>query len=183
LLAWTTGVGWSALASVVALAALIVLYDAKHKQNPVSPLIMGLCRAAVYVTAALAVSRELSPGVLVGAGVLVAYLIGLTYIARAENLRELGHVWPLAFLAVPFFVMHPTDGLSLAIYVLFVLVVAYALLLIKFRQVRGAVTTLIAGISVLDALVIAREGRPGLALAAIGAWFLTRWLHRVVPGT
>lgn len=183
LLAWTTGVGWSALASVVVLAALIVLYDAKHKQNPASPLIMGLCRAAVYVTAALAVSRELSHDVIVGAGVLVAYLIGLTYIARAENLRELGHVWPLGFLAVPFFVMRPTDGLSLAIYVLFVLVVAYALLLIKFRQVRGAVTTLIAGIAVLDALVIAREGQSLLALVAIGLWFLTRWLHRVVPGT
>ena len=182
-LALTTGVGWSAVACVLVLALLIVLYDAKHKQNPIAPLVMGMCRAAVYVTAAYAVSCDLSHDVLVGAGTLVAYLIGLTYIARAENLKDIGQVWPLGFLAVPFFVMRPTDGPSLAIYVLLVLVVAYALLLIKFKQIRGAVTTLIAGICVLDALVIARDGRTWLALVAIGAWFLTRWLHRRVPGT
>ena len=183
LLAITTGIGWSAIGCVLVLALLIILYDAKHKQNPIAPLIMGMCRAAVYVTAAFAVSRDLSHDVLVGAGTLVAYLIGLTYIARAENLKDIGQVWPLAFLVVPFFVMRPTSGVSLAIYVLLVLVVAYALLLIKFKQIRGAVTTLIAGICVLDALVIARNGHTWLALVAVGAWFLTRWLHRKVPGT
>lgn len=181
-LAMTTGIGWGAVASTSALALLIVLYDAKHKGNPLAPLVMGMCRASVYVTAALAVG-DLSQPVLVGAGTLVAYLIGLTYIARAENLKDIGQVWPLGFLVVPFFVMHPTDGISLAIYVLLVLVVAYAMLLIKFRQIRQAVGTLIAGICLLDALVVARDGRTWLALVAIGAWFLTRWLHRRVPGT
>lgn len=182
LMALLTGTGWGAVGTAGILAALILFYDMKHKGNPASPLIMGLCRASVYVTAALAVGA-LSTNVMIGAAVLVAYLIGLTYIARAENLREIGNLWPLAFLAVPFVVMRPTDWMSAACYVLLLLVVAYALLLLRYRQVRSTVITLIAGISVLDALVIAREGRPKLAVVAIGAWFVTRWLQRHVPGT
>jgi 4-hydroxybenzoate polyprenyltransferase len=40
-----------ALASGAVLGALVVLYDAWHKENPLSPVVMGLCRAAVYTTA------------------------------------------------------------------------------------------------------------------------------------
>jgi hypothetical protein len=183
LLALTTGVGWKAVATSGGLALLIVLYDAKHKGNPASPLIMGMCRASVYLTAALAVSSSLPTAVLVGSGLLVAYLIGLTYIARAENLRDIGKLWPLAFLGAPFVVAFPNSWPSAGCYVLLALIVTYALLLIRARQIRSAVVTLIAGISVLDALIIAREGRPSLALVAIGCWFATRWLQRIVPGT
>ena len=42
--------------SGAALAGLIVLYDAHHKGTPLSPLIMGLCRVFVYLTAAFAVA-------------------------------------------------------------------------------------------------------------------------------
>ena len=42
--------------SGVLLAGAIMLYDAWHKANPLSPLVMGLCRVLVYVTAALAVA-------------------------------------------------------------------------------------------------------------------------------
>ena len=35
------------------LIALIVLYDAWHKGNPLSPVLMGACRALVYFVAAL----------------------------------------------------------------------------------------------------------------------------------
>src|SRR5689334_3651974 len=34
------------------LAAVIVLYDIWHKNNPLSPVLMGMCRVLVYVTAA-----------------------------------------------------------------------------------------------------------------------------------
>lgn len=183
LLAAVTGIGWKAVGCAAVLALLIVLYDAKHKDNPASPLVMGLCRAAVYLTAALAVAPALDGHVLTGAGVLVAYLIGLTYIARAENLKSIGNLWPLAFLAVPFIVMRPSDATSIACYVLLAVLVAYALALVHYRHIRAAVGTLIAGISVLDALVIAREGNARLALVAIGAWLLTRRLQRHVPGT
>ena len=37
----------------LALAAAIIFYDWYHKANPLSPVVMGLCRALVYVTAGL----------------------------------------------------------------------------------------------------------------------------------
>ncbi len=182
-LALSTGTGWSAVLAMTGLGSLIILYDSNHKTNPVGPLLMGLCRAAVYITAALAVTRELSPGVLVGAGCLVAYIIGLTYIARQENLSALASWWPLAFLALPFLVALPDRPLAAALYGGFLLWVVRSLALVRRRKIRDAVTALIAGISLLDAMLILREGRPTFAMIAVCAWLLTRALQRYVPGT
>ncbi len=182
-LALSTGTGWSAVLSMTALGSLIVLYDSNHKANPLGPLVMGLCRAAVYITAALAVSRDLPPGVLVGAGCLVAYLIGLTYIARQENLAAMTSWWPLAFLALPFLVAPPHGGIAIVLYIGFACWVLRCLALLRARKIRDAVTGLIAGISLLDAVFILREARPVLAAIAVGAWLLTKGLQRFVPGT
>lgn len=65
-----------------ALAAAIPLYDAWHKGNPLSPLIMGACRALVYVTTALAAGAALSPSILGAALVLLLYVVGLTQLAK-----------------------------------------------------------------------------------------------------
>ena len=43
-------------AAALALAAAIVLYNWHHKENPLGPLVMGLCRVLVYVAAALCVT-------------------------------------------------------------------------------------------------------------------------------
>jgi len=96
------GQGWPPLVAGVALAAAIIYYDMSHKANPLSPVIMGLCRALVYVTAALAVTSGFSSPLLWGAGLVLAYLIGLTYAAKQENLAKVKNVWPLIFLALPF---------------------------------------------------------------------------------
>jgi 4-hydroxybenzoate polyprenyltransferase len=64
------------------LAASIVLYDWYHKGNPLSPFLMGLCRALVYVGAAGAVGAALAPPVLIGAGVMLAYVAGLTLASK-----------------------------------------------------------------------------------------------------
>ena len=88
---------WAALL----LAGVITGYDAWHKANPLSPVVMGLCRVLVYVTAALAVAGRVGPAVAGGALALLCYLIGLTYVAKQENLSEVRHLWPLVFLAAP----------------------------------------------------------------------------------
>ncbi|HUJ60120.1 MAG TPA: UbiA family prenyltransferase [Kofleriaceae bacterium] len=182
-LAFTSGAGWPPVLSAIALGSLIIFYDAHHKQNRWSPLIMGMCRAAVYTTAALLVRRDLCPEVLAGCGLLLAYLIGLTYVARQENLDELTNLWPLAFLAAPFVIARPHDTIGLAIYTGYMLWVFRSLVLIRRRAIREAVTGLIAGISLLDALLIINLGRPGLAIVALAAFFATAALQRVVPGT
>src|SRR5262249_25023546 len=80
------GVAKGALLGGAALAGAIVLYDRWHKQNPLSPVLMGLCRVLVYVTAALAVRGSLPAALLGGAAVLLVYLIGLTYVAKQARL-------------------------------------------------------------------------------------------------
>ncbi len=69
---------WRPVAAGLALAAAIVFYNWHHKNNPLSPLVMGLCRTLVYLTAALAVSAVVPRPVIVAAAVLLCYLMGLT---------------------------------------------------------------------------------------------------------
>jgi 4-hydroxybenzoate polyprenyltransferase len=104
------GFGWRAPAAGALLAAIIVLYDAWHKANPIGPLIMGLCRLLVYLIAGLAAAGALPERLLLAAIVSLCYLIGLTYAAKQESLRRVDNVWPLLFLAVPF-----VYGLPLAV--------------------------------------------------------------------
>jgi hypothetical protein len=177
------GAGWAPIVTSVALGAAIIFYDAYHKQNRFAPLVMGLCRAGVYATAALVVRDDLCPAVWLGIGALIAYLIGLTYVARFENLRSFGSVWPLAFLALPFALALPKTWLSGVLYVgLFVWIIR-ALGLIARGRIRESVGSLIAGISLLDALWIARTGDTKMALVAVGCFVLTNLLQRIVPGT
>lgn len=78
----------SALAGLF-LVGLILIYNAWHKGNPLSPLIMGACRALVYVGTALAASGALSPIVVGGALALLLYVVGLTELAK-RGFRNVG---------------------------------------------------------------------------------------------
>lgn len=180
---------WRALAAGAALAGLIVLYNAHHKGNPLSPLIMGLCRVFVVVTAAYSMASALPAAVMWAALALLCHLIGLTYIAKQEHLERIGNLWPLGFLAAPV-----AYGLWLALdapaawlpLVLYVGALAFALNLLR-RRARGdvprAVVTLIAGMSVLDAVVLAGTGQTVAAVLAVAAFALTLWLQKWVAGT
>ena len=72
----------------LALAGAIVLYDAWHKGNVFAPVIMGLCRAFVYLATGAAVSGEIRVALIAGAVALAAHVIGLTYAAKQENLNQ-----------------------------------------------------------------------------------------------
>jgi 4-hydroxybenzoate polyprenyltransferase len=183
------GQGWPPVVAGAALAVAIVYYDARHKTDPWSPVVMGVCRVLVYTTAAVAVAPAFPRPVVAGAAVLLAYLIGLTYVAKQETLTRIENAWPLFFLAVPAVyaaraaLANPVAG---AIYAGFLLWVGHALggLLRRGRpDIGGAVVRLIAGISLVDALLIAAQGRDGPALVAAAAVPLTRLLQRYVPGT
>jgi UbiA prenyltransferase family protein len=178
-----------ATGSGAVLAALIVCYDAYHKQNPLSPLLMGACRVMIYVAVAYSVSPSSSAAVLLGAAALWCHLIGLTYAAKQEALNRLTRIWPLAFLALP-----AVYGVYLAIaqplvwpfLLLFVAWVVYALGFLRQgprRAVPQAVVRLIAAISLFDAVLIASTGAASWAIAAAALCGLTRLLQRVVPGT
>jgi 4-hydroxybenzoate polyprenyltransferase len=187
--AFADGTGWRAPAAGLLLAAAVVLYDSYHKNNPLSPLLMGVCRMLVYITAALAISASLPAALVVAALVLLAYLIGLTYTAKREHLNELGSVWPLAALAVPLIygvVVALRSPLVWPFLLLLTGWVLYALWLLRRRgrdDVPRAVVSLIAGIPLVDAVILCGAGAVQLSIVAVAAFVLTLALQRVVPGT
>jgi 4-hydroxybenzoate polyprenyltransferase len=192
LLAGVPGVAlphWAPFTSGIVLAATITYYDVRHKRDPLSPLIMVLCRVLVYVTTALALASRVAPAVLGGAAVLLSYLIGLTYVAKQETLREYRNIWPLAFLFFPFVYGAPAVAwgpVSVLVYLGFLGWVVYSISFLFRRRaldIPRAVIGFIAGISLLDALLIAGTGQRATALLAVAGFGLTLALQRYVRGT
>jgi UbiA prenyltransferase family protein len=179
---------WSTPVIGAALASAILLYDAWHKGNPASPLLMGLCRLLAYVTAGYAVTASPSPALWVAAVASLCYLIGLTYSAKQETLLRVFNLWPLVFLVAPLawglvvardapVVLLPL--VALGAWILY----AVRLLLLGGPQIGRAVVALIAGISLVDAVFVAASGNLVAAAACVGAFGLTLALQRHVPGT
>lgn len=194
LLAWVSlgfegGTGWRPLAGGLTLAVAIVFYDAHHKANPWSPLVMGLCRMLVYLTAGYAVVESPPPQLVVVSLLLLGYLIGLTYIARQEHLGRIGNLWPLGFLALPIAwgaVAAGQGTVVAAVWVSFFAWTVYSLWFLKQRRpgdVPRAVGGLLAGICLWDAVVIASAGQAAVALFASAMFLLTLVLQRYVAPT
>jgi 4-hydroxybenzoate polyprenyltransferase len=183
------GTGWRPVAAGAALAAAIVFYDWRHKENPLSPVVMGLCRMLVYVTAGYAVATD-PPGLVFAMGLLLlCYLIGLTYIAKQEHLGRVSNLWPLAFLALPLLwgMKSSLDGATVGVlWLIFFAWVVHSLWFLRRRRpgdVPRAVGSLLAGICLWDALVIAVAGAPAVAALALGLFALTLVLQRYVAPT
>jgi hypothetical protein len=183
------GTGLGPVFGGLGLGAAIVLYNRRHKDNLLSPVLMGVCRMLVYLTAGLAVALELPSTVLIGALLLLCYLIGLTYVAKQETLGEVRNLWPLLFLGAPVayaLVRAPGGPTAAVLSLAFVLWVAIALWCLRRRQpgdVPRAVVSLIAGIALLDAVLIAGAGEVTIAWLAVAGFALTLALQRFVPGT
>lgn len=149
-----------ALISSSALCLTIIVYNLWHKGNPISPLLMGLCRLMVYICCAMSLTAEPSQWVFIGALITFAYLIGLTYTAKQEKLGHVSTLWPLAFLTTPIF--FGAYYLSVSVWVVIAVLmlsgwILYCLRLILRRQsgdIPRAVVQLIAGISLIDGLLI-----------------------------
>jgi UbiA prenyltransferase family len=175
----------------LALAAAIVLYDVWHKGNNFAPLVMGLCRALVYLGTGAAVSGNILPALIVGATALAAHVVGLTYAAKQENLNHIGRLWPLAVLAGPLLLAWPwftTGWLVIAAALLLCAVDIIAVRLLAKRAtgdaVPRAVSILIAAICLVDALAVALHGG-GVVLTCLCAsgFVLTQLFQAAIPGT
>jgi 4-hydroxybenzoate polyprenyltransferase len=175
--------------SGLGLVACIVGYDLYHKQNPLSPVLMGMCRVLVYVSAGLAMQSQLSRGLLLGAVALLCHLIGLSYAAKQEAYNRLTRVWPLGFLAAPALygaylaLAQPLVWPFLAAFVVWVFLALRFLRPGPQRSVPQAIVRLIAAIALLDAVFIAASGSLTWALVAAALAPLTRLFQRYIPGT
>ena len=173
------------------LAGVIVLYDVWHKGNRLSPVVMGLCRALVYIGTGVAVAGGISNATIIGAVALACHVAGITYAAKQESLDRVGNLWPLVLLAVPLIAALPVlfDGwTTIAAFVLLLAADATAIRLLAKRPSPGAVplavSGLIAAICLVDALAIAAAGG-GIMIVAICAlgYPLTRLFQKSIPGT
>ncbi|MEM6664679.1 MAG: UbiA family prenyltransferase [Pseudomonadota bacterium] len=172
----------------IALAVSILAYDALHKKVSFGPVLMGATRFLSYALAAVAVGT-FAGSALWGALGLFAYIIGVTYAAKQEAYDRIGAAWPLAVLAFPVVwavVQSAHAVVPLIIWAGFAAVVAFALHRL-FRRGPGdvpkAVVTMIAGISLYDAALIASTGAIGLGVLAAAGFALTLALQRVASGT
>jgi 4-hydroxybenzoate polyprenyltransferase len=182
-------VGPRAFLSGLVLIVLIVFYDAWHKTNPLSPLVMALCRLLVYVTAFVAFGWPLSRDLLIAGGLLLAYVMGLTAIAKSESRPGLVGYWPAGLVLLPavYFGARPQPLWLLPLALLFAVWVAHCLSFVyrtQGRDIGTAIARLIAGISLLDGLVVvASAGAAGGVVIPLAAFGLTLWLQRHVQGT
>jgi 4-hydroxybenzoate polyprenyltransferase len=168
------------------LVGLIVLYDAWHKANPLSPVLMGGCRALVYVVAALAVAELVELEVWTAAAVLLLYIVGLTQVAKAEGGGLLA-AWPMAAVlaAIGYWVGWVDSVWFALLLVVFAAWVVRSLWLVRVpRRIGQGVVSLIAGVSLFDALAVASAGGSLAAVAVCLAAFLaTIALQTKIAGT
>lgn len=183
------GVGLAAFLGGIALVALIVVYDRWHKGNPIGPLLMAGTRVLVYVTAFLAFSTELSAELGLWSVVMLAYVAGLTSIAKTETLPSVGRYWPLAAVFLPVVVAVIVEPASIGTWLIGVLFVAWAVYSLSFayratnRQVGPAIGRLIAGIALVDALVLATHEAWWGVIVALLAFAGTFFFQRYIRGT
>jgi 4-hydroxybenzoate polyprenyltransferase len=172
------------------LGAVIVGYDLHHKANPLSPVIMGACRALVYCSAAAAAVGFVPTVILFAALALMAYVAGLTYAARQESLDKVGNLWPLLLLSAPIVLALAAYRHDMAASVFYAGVVGWiccAVYLLAKRPMAGAVSRavgwLIAGISLVDAAFLAGVGAIVPALMAVAGFGATLVLQKFIAGT
>jgi 4-hydroxybenzoate polyprenyltransferase len=149
----------------ILLVISILLYDWIHKWIAFSPLIMALCRFFLFLTAASA-----SDGGVTGLSVwtalaLASYIVGLSYVAKAESTRGGVKYWPCFFLLAPLLLAwlvnqgeYKARGLFLA-----AIVALWIVRNLQFtywspeKNIGRSVSGLLAGIVLVDLLALSPE--------------------------
>jgi hypothetical protein len=180
----------------ISLSVCIIWYNADHQKTLIGPVLMGLNRVYVYATTAFALTTE--PDVLVwyGCGGMLSYLIGLTFLSQQEDLRRASSLWPVAFLilALAYPVLSIFSGeaewngpLTLGVLLCLCVWVARSVSLLRPREgeprTRQSIVSLIAGISLLDALAGGLRDHWLGVLVAFAAFALSLVGQKWVAGT
>jgi 4-hydroxybenzoate polyprenyltransferase len=180
----------TATALAALLIGMIVAYDFYHKGNPLAPIVMGACRALVYVATAAVLAGSASIFVVTAAAAIAAYVAGLTYAARQESLDRVGNLWPLALLVAPMVVAAGAfrqGPVATAIHLLLAGWTGAAVFLLAKPPAAGSVSRavgwLIAGISLCDAALLASVHATAPALVAIVGFCFTLVAQKYVAGT
>ena len=169
------------------LCVCVLLYDVWHKNNPFSALIMGMCRALVYVTAAFSIAPVISMALIVYSTCLLSWVLGLTMIAKKQQV-VIGYVVLIGVVnGVLLFGLSDVLGgmVSIVVSVMAAAVLYWFVFGVKGNKYCNTVTLLIASISLLDAMIIVAStgGMNLMAMMAMGLFFLTLFLQRLIVGS
>ncbi len=90
--------GWKSVWWGLALSVAVLLYDALHRKQPATVLLMAACRALVFPVVASALVGAVSLSVAVAAGIQFTYVVALTLVARWEKTASRRPVLPIPWL-------------------------------------------------------------------------------------
>ena len=181
--------GPAAFTATAFLAALVLLYDLAHRAWPIAVLGMSLCRAMVYLVAAI-VATEAPPSIplFVSMLALALWIAGLTLIARRESVGK-----PLRWPVILLFISPLAAALWITVGNMPLAVLTGSLLLLQLLWIASrlmqpagvvpAVLASIAGIALLDAFLLGLMGFPLLAVIAVSCFLFVTIIHRPLPGT
>jgi 4-hydroxybenzoate polyprenyltransferase len=182
--------GRAAFASAVALAACAALYNLTHARFAASIVLLGVCRALVYVLAALAVAPQgLWRSDLFVPLAAAVYTMLFSIVARGEA-GPLRHSpwtrWSAVTLALAPLLAWPAGAFSwIAGAALFVVACWVARVLTALLQHRPqlAVTRAIAGLCLVDAWFLTLLGPTPWLLAPYACFAATRLAQRRLAGS
>jgi 4-hydroxybenzoate polyprenyltransferase len=173
----------------IALFGCIVLYDRVHKATALSPIIMGLCRALVYITCGIAAGGTFRPMLFIGAAALLFHVVGLSFVAKNETLSHVKKAWPLLILAIPIalclaLAFKTGTGQSAAfLFAGWTVLSLFWLLGSPLQNIGRTVVSLIAAIALLDGCLIALMGKSLISLIALALFVFTLILQKFIKGT
>jgi hypothetical protein len=184
----TLGIQTAILAGIMVF--WVVLYDTLHKGISWSPLPMAACRLFLFLTAVSCGQVGITGYAVWCSVALAAYIIGLSYLAKAESLPGMLRYWPLFLLAVPLVLAiivndgeAMDEGLFAALILLLWLLKCLRHLFWSGRPSIGrAVGGLLAGICLVDLLAVAVVPRELLFLFVVG-FVLCLGLQRSIAAT
>ncbi|MBL6765302.1 MAG: UbiA family prenyltransferase [Verrucomicrobiae bacterium] len=172
------------------LVLCVLAYDAFHKKISWSPILMAGCRFYLLLTAAACGAKGVNGYAVWVALVLALYVVGLSYLARAECLPGLLRHWPLILLAAPVaLAVLVNDGgarekglVAALILILWTAKSLRHLLWTKTPSVGRTVCGLLAGICLVDLLAVAYV-QPAEAAVFLGLFLFSLGLQRVIAAT
>ncbi len=185
--------GAASMTLAATLAAAIVIYDLVHAATAASIVLLGLCRALVYLTVAASVHWPVDWWIALPPAVaLASYVVLLSVVARAEALpRPEGRPWlvlPLPLVVIlPSVMLFPARLWVIAVVAQFVLagwlVATMPDLAARPPRLGRAVGAWLAGICLVDGYYLLVLDQPTLACASAACFVATVFGHRFVKGT
>jgi type IV secretory pathway VirB2 component (pilin) len=182
----------ASLGCALALLLCILAYTYVHKRSNTGPWFMAACRALLYLWVALGIQQTLGAEIAMLAAVLYSYILGLSYIARALQLRR-----ELFYLAAATIVLPPlalalwaAQGGALALYagltaLLCWLGYSLSLLLQSPPKIGRSIGGLLSGIIWIDLLAVLAwlPLDPLIACVFVVLFLSTRLTQKYIPAT